>query len=392
ARTNEDFRQPSNNTPTRPRNSLLSMDADQLQKLLNNITQLFERATIDIINGSRNDVAEVKPGHSSGVSHAANETQNRILKVRNDRQGKTRENDIATKPIKEEPKRTCAEIRTASDEDTRVPSEREQVEAPEGNERNAKIAEAGSESRGDEKSGTEDDNPAETKEEVRFDSRDDKDKIVMVPVDAITTEKCEEPSRKESDPRKARSDCRNDNIILAEREIHEVKSDHLSSRDSPTDSAESDNDRDGRHTIEIATDYCDQEGGDDTAKRVKPINPEPDPRRTPSAHREIGVLRNGRIWKWWQRKGDDEITMMHLIKSMPMNTWINAPAAKQWSCTTMSHRKAVGRRKRLTEHIKFHLEYFEERHRIMMTARRRKKVTKNEPDLRNIQPAIKEKC
>ncbi|CAG8610062.1 8178_t:CDS:1 [Acaulospora morrowiae] len=112
--------------------------------------------------------------------------------------------------------------------------------------------------------------------------------------------------------------------------------------------------------------------------------------------------------------------MMHLIKSTPMNTWINAPAAKQWSCTTMSHRKAVGRRKRLTEHIvihqrrlnsgghkqcntyclkpsepyrwKFHPEYFEERHRIMMTVRRRKKVAKNEHDLRNTQPAIKERC
>ncbi|CAG8610086.1 8179_t:CDS:1 [Acaulospora morrowiae] len=255
------------------------MDADQLQKLLNNITQLFERATTDIINGSRNGVAEAKPGHSSGVSHAANETQNRILKVRNNRQGKTRENDIATKPIKEEPKHTCAEIRTASDEDTRVPSEREQVEAPEGNERDAKIAEAGSESRGDGKSvtpdqrvvcrkkkGTEDDNPAKTKEEVRFDPQDDKDKIVTVPVDAITTEKYKKPSRKKSDPRKARSGCRNDDIILAEQKTHEVESDRLSSRDSPTDGAESDNDRDRGHTTEIATDYCDQGGGDDTAE------------------------------------------------------------------------------------------------------------------------------
>ncbi|CAG8730122.1 16443_t:CDS:2 [Acaulospora morrowiae] len=279
----------------------------------------------DIINGSRNDVAEVKPGRLLGVLHAANETQNRILEVRNDRQGKTRENDIATKPIKEEPK--------SSDEDARVPSAREQVEAPEGNERDAKIVEAGSESRGDGKSvtpdqrvvcrkkkKTEDDSPAETKEKVKFDPWDDKDKIMMVPVGAITTEKCEEPGRKESDPCKAKSGCRNDDIILAERETHEIESDHFSSRDSPTDGAENDNDRDGRHITEIATDYCDQGGGDDTAEQVKPINPEPDSRRTSSAHQEIGVLRNGRIWKWWQRKGDDEITMMYLIKSTPMNT------------------------------------------------------------------------
>ncbi|CAG8583658.1 15292_t:CDS:2 [Acaulospora morrowiae] len=333
----------------------------------------------DIINGSRNGIAEAKPGRLSEVSHAANKIQNKILEVRNDYQGKTRENNIAMKPIKEEPKCTCAEIQTTSDEDARVPSEREQVKAPEGNKRdakNAKIVGAGSESRGDEKSvtsdqrvvcyekkGTEDDNPAETKKE---------DKIVMVPVGAIITEKCEKPSRKESDPHKARLGCRNDDIILAKRETHEVESDHLSSRDSPIDDAKSDNDCDGRHITEITTDYRDQEEGNDTTEQVKPINPEPDPSRTPS----------------WQRKEDDEIIIMHLIKSTHMNTWINAPVAKQWSCTTMSYRKALSE-----PHIwKFHSEYFEERYRIMMTVCRRKKIAKNKPDLRNIQPAIKKRC
>ncbi|CAG8444026.1 5053_t:CDS:2 [Acaulospora morrowiae] len=138
------------------------------------------------------DKNKVKLGHSSGILYTANEAQNRILEIRDNRQGKTQENNIATNTVNKELKCTCEEIRTASDEDVRAPSEEEQMKSVENN------------------------HPVKTKKEVRFDPRDDKNEVVKVPIGTIIIKKYKESSGKEADAYKVELGFCNYEIILTE--------------------------------------------------------------------------------------------------------------------------------------------------------------------------------